>query len=1018
LIFLPYDYLTKTKSLSMFKTHFSRRCVELLATGMLTGVCLFGPAHSSAKPLPGDEPATYYEQVSGTIRDSATGNPLVGATISVKGGNQRTVSDAKGAFTLNTPDNTSVLVISYVGYGLREVLATGNANLEISLTPNSAELNQVVVVGYGTQNKKDVTGAVKSLKTEDFNKGIINTPQELLQGKVAGVNVTSASGEPGAILGITVRGPGGVRSGSTPLFVVDGLPLDNSSTGGGDPLNFINPQDIESIDVLKDASATAIYGARGANGVILITTKKGKAGVSLLALSASLGVSNLARALPVFSADEFRKEVVRIGGALDDKGASTDWQKEITRTALTQNYNLTLSGGADKLTYYASFGAQRQEGILKNNSLDRYTGRFNATQKLLEDRLIIDANLSVANTRNTRPPITSIIGDAISNNPTYPVYDANGQPAQYVNISNPLNYFKLDKDVATINRVIANISPSFKIIKGLVYKLNFGIDNSTGLRDVQSLSSAIPPRDGRLDTYYNMNRNTLIENYLTYTLVKPLHNISALGGHSYQKFNIQGRNTSINKFPIGGVEPIYNPGVGQELTLVNNRPGGYAYINEQQSFFGRVTYQYASKYLATINFRADGSSKFGENNKYGYFPSFSLGWKISEEDFLKGSIFSNLKLRAGWGRTGNQEIPPKITQPLFTTLGGSYPLYPSGTYPASYTYVRLANPDIQWEVSEQSDLGLDFGLLKGALTGTIDLFHKVSNNILLQVTPADPVQPSSEVWTNVKDMTITNEGIEFDLNYSKHINKNVRFAVGGNLTVINNVVKNSPYTVIPSGSASGSGLTSATINGYINNEPIGTFYLLDFIGIGPDSLSQYRDVDKDGIITDKDRVALGTALPDLMYSFYGNVAVKGFDLSANFNGVSGNKIYDNTANSNFYKAKLAKSVNTTRDALNLGESNNNAARVSSRYLKSGSFLRLNNLALGYNFNTKAMGINRWASSIRLSITGQNLFVITDYDGFDPEVNADRNIGNINSYGIDYLSYPKARSFIFGLNVTF
>jgi len=1007
----------------MSKIYFSRRCLKLFFAVMLIGICFFNPENAFAEDSPGRETiADPYQTVNGTIKDANNGSPLSGATITIKGDTKTAVSDISGAFTIEVPDNSSILVVTYVGYVTREVLVGNNLTLDIALQANAADLGEVVVVGYGTQSKKDVTGSVKTLKSSEFNKGIINSPQQLLQGKVAGVNVTSATGEPGGALGITIRGPGGVRSGSTPLFVVDGLPLDNSSTGGGDPLNFINPEDIESFDVLKDASATAIYGSRGANGVIIITTKKGKAGVSQLGLSASLGVSSLANKIPVFSADEFRREVPGIGGTLDDKGGSTDWQDLVTRTALTQNYNVTLSGGAEKLVYYASFGAQRQEGIIRNNSLDRYTGRFNATQKFWEDRLIIEANLSVANTKNVRPPITSIIGEALGNNPTYPAYDANGKPAIYQNVlNNPLIYFDLDKDISTINRFIGNISPSVKIIKGLVYKLNFGVDNSNGVRDVQSLASATPPRDGRLDTYLNHNRNTLIENYLTYNWVQSRHNVSALAGHSYQEFKIQGRNSSINKFPVGGVEPIYNPGVGQELTLVNNRPGGYAVVNEQQSFFGRVTYQYNSKYLATVNFRADGSSKFGENNKYGYFPSFSLGWKISEEEFLKNSsIFSNLKLRGGWGRTGNQEIPSKITQALFQSTGGSYPLYPSGSYPVSYTYVRLANPDIQWEVSEQTDIGLDFGLLNGELTGTIDYFNKQSTNILLQVTPADPVQPSSEVWTNVKDMTITNEGLEFDLNYRKKINKDLNFGIGGNITFIDNNIKNSPYTIIPSGSAQGSGLTSATLNGYINGEPIGTFYLLQYTGIGPDSLSAYLDADKNGTISnDKDRVASGTALPNRLYSFYGNVNFKGFDVAINFNGVSGNKIYDNTANSLFYKAKLAKSTNTTSEASqNLNESNNNAASISTRYLKNGSYLRLNNLSLGYNFNTKALGISKWASAIRLSVTGQNLFVITDYDGYDPEVNIDRNIGSVSSYGIDYLSYPKARSVIFGLNVSF
>ncbi|MDQ3683777.1 MAG: TonB-dependent receptor [Bacteroidota bacterium] len=993
----------------MRKSYFSKCWLKLFFIVLLAGICFFLPEKSFAQ-----------QTINGTVKDANNGNPLAGATIAVKGGSQSTASNVNGAFSIAVPGNNSTLVISYVGYATQEVSVGNSTNLEIALVSNSVELNQVVVVGYGTQNKKDITGSVKSLKSDAFNKGIINSPQQLLQGKVSGVNVTSASGEPGAITNITVRGPGGIRTGSTPLFVVDGLPLDNSSTGGGDPLNFINPQDIESIDVLKDASATAIYGARGANGVIIITTKRGRAGASILNFSSSIGFSKLARELPVLTADEFRVEVPKVGGVLDDKGGNTNWQKEATRTALTQNYNLALSGGAEKLTYYASLGAQKQEGIIKKNDLDRYSGRFNATQRFLEDRLVLEVNLNVANTKQKRPPITSILTDVLINNPTYPAYDANGKPAIYQNINNPLRFFELDKETTTINRVIGNISPSFRILKSLVYKLNFGIDNSNATRDVLNLPNAIPLREGRLENFYTWNRNTLIENYFTYTLNKTHHDITALAGHSYQKIFVQGRNNSINRFVIGGVDPIYNPGVGQDLTIANNRPGGFAFINELQSFFGRVTYQYNNKYLFTANFRADGSSKFGENNRYGYFPSFSAGWKISDEDFMNNSVFNILKLRAGWGRTGNQEIPPKITQELFTTLGSaSYPLFPAaGNYPAGYAFTRLANPDIRWESSEQTDVGLDFGLLNGALSGTIDFFRKVSNNILLQVIPADPVQPATDVWTNVNDMTITNRGVEFELDYRHKSQNGITYNVGGNITYMKNKVENSPYSIIPAGSVSGAGITSSTINGYVNGEPIGTFFLKEFTGIDAAGLSIYTDLDKDGVVTDKDRIAAGSALPNTIYSFYGSTAFEGFDLSVNFNGVAGNKIYNYTENVSFSKLRLAKNVNSTREAFaNTSESINNATPVTSRYLKDGAYLRLNNVSLGYNFNTKTLGINRWVSNLRLSVTGQNLFVITKYEGYDPEVNIDRAINGVSSYGIDYLSYPKARSIIFGLNFT-
>lgn len=967
------------------------------------------------------------------INENAT--PMQGVTVVVaneKSQFKRSAqTDSKGAFEFKNLEATGTytFTFSHVGYAEKTVSgnkpdASGNITLEIKLeqsTSNTAA--EVVVVGYGKTTKRDVTGAVKSLKAAEFNKGIINSPEELLQGKIAGVNVTSASGEPGAIQNITVRGPGGVRTGSTPLFVVDGLPLDNTSTGGTiNPLSFLNPQDIESIDVLKDASATAIYGTRGANGVILVTTKRGKAGFTMVNYTFSGGFSTMANPLPVFSADEYKKQVTALNGTLDDFGGSTDWQKEISRTAFTQNHNVSLSGGSGKFNYYGSFGMQLQEGILKGNDLKRYTGRMNMSQKLLDDRLVIDVNLNANNTSNLRPNIGSLIGGAISTNPTIPAYDADGNPYQFQNGINPLKVLELEKDITTINRVLGNISGSLTILKGLVYKLNFGIDNSTSTRDVQSLPNTVPLRLGRLESYNYVNRNHLIENYLTYSTTINRHKLTALAGHSYQKIFIQGRGTSINNFPISDVEPIYNPGLGQELTLANNRPSGYALINELQSFFGRVNYQYNEKYLFTATVRADGSSKFGANNKYGVFPSFSGAWILSKENFLENGPFYNLKLRAGWGQTGNQEIPSKITQALFTATpgaGASYPLYATDEYPTGTIYRRFANPDIQWEVSSQTDIGVDFELFRGALAGTVDYFRKVSDNILLEVIPADPIQPASTQWTNVKDMTVTNQGVEVDLSYRHTTPNGFYYAVGGNITFIDNEVKNSPYSIIPSGSASGSGLTSATINGYVNGQPIGTFFLQEFIGFNDNGLSVYRDITGDGIVNDKDRVALGSALPKTIYNAYFNLGYKGFDLAANFNGVSGNKVYDNTANSSFYKNLLFKGVNTTSAAIaDPKEAVTNSAPVSSRYLKDAQFFRLNNLSIGYNFNTQTLGLGKWVSAMRISLTGQNLFVITPYDGYDPEVNTDRTISGISSYGIDYLSYPKARSFILGFNVTF
>jgi len=966
-----------------------------------------------------NRPPRFDRVVTGQITQG--GAPLTGATVSVKGTSTSVNTDANGNFSISVPDDKAVLVISYVGFTTQEIVVGARSNINVGLQSSSTDLANIVVMGYGTQSRRDVTGAVKTIKAENFNRGIINSPEQLIQGKVAGVNVTSASGEPGGAINITVRGPGGIRTGSTPLFVVDGLPLDNAGTGGGNPLNFINPQDIEAVDILKDASATAIYGARGANGVILITTKRGKAGVSTMTYSANLGLSRIANPIDVFSAAEYRTQIAKLNGVLIDKGANTNWQDVITRQAFTQDHNLSFSGGSNNLTYYAAFNMQKQEGIIKNNNMNRYSGRFNVTQKLLEGRLTLEANLNAANTYNLRPPTQAVVGDALSNNPTYPA-DSAGIPIKYPDINNPLVTFNLNKEIIKINRVIGNISPSLKILKNLTYKLNFGVDISNGTRDVQSLPSLIPQQEGRLETFYTYNRNTLLENYLTYNFkLGEDHTFNALGGYSYQKIFLQGRNYSINRFPITPVEPIFNPGIGQDLTLANNRPGGYAVENELQSFFGRLNYSYQNKYLLTVNFRADGSSKFGDNNKYGYFPSFSAGWRISEEKFMEGSFFSNLKLRAGWGITGNQEIPSKITQALYTSsvsASTSYPLSPTGPYPGGTTFSRLANPDIQWETSNQWNVGLDFGLLNGGLNGSIDVFSKKSSNILLEVIPADPVQPAGTVWTNVENMIIKNSGVEFDLSYRHTTKRGLTYGVAANLSLLDNVVENSPYTVIPSGGASGSGLSTATVNGYINGQPIGTFFLKEFTGFDANGISTFRDTDGDGIVTDKDRLPLGSALPTTLYNFSGTLGYKGFDMAVNFNGVSGNKIYDNTANASFYKLRLSKGINTTAEAIEFPqESVNNSAPVSSRYLKNGAYLRLNNLALGYTFNTQKMGIGKWVSSFRISLTGQNLFVITDYDGFDPEVNIDRQINGVQSYGIDYLAYPKARSFIFGLQIS-
>ncbi len=953
--------------------------------------------------------------ITGKVLDES-GLPLPGVSIVVKGTTIGINTDVDGVYSLKVPEDAKILVFSFVGMISQQIEIGNKEEINVILKEETFGLNEVVAIGYGSLQKKDVTGAVSSIKSENFNKGVVNSPGQLLQGKVSGVNITSSSGAPGSGQRIIIRGQGTIRQGSGPLFVIDGFPVGLAGTGSGSsPLNFINPEDIETIDVLKDASATAIYGSRGANGVILINTKKGEPGISQVSVSSNFGISKIAKKLPVFSADEFRTKVVEIGGILEDRGGNTDWQDELTQTAITLDQNLIMSGGTENLTYRASLGYLDQEGIVINTGIKRYSGRVSATQKLLDGRLNIDFNLNSTIETSENAHMGTVVSNMLSFNPTYPAYDSNGEPTKYPDLINPLSQAELFTNFNESRKMIVNIAPSLEIIDGLVYKLNLGYENRSSESDAQDMPSIDPFVEGKIEQGFYNGTNTLIENYLTYTIDLGDHDLTLLGGHSFQKIENRSRNWSMYEFEANGIEPRYNPFLGQRLNEDYQPEDGWARINELQSFFGRATYNYQGKYMLTGTVRVDGSSKFGENNKYGTFPSFAAGWRISEEDFMKSSPFSNLKLRAGWGQTGNQEIPDKITKESFeSSVSGkvSYPLSETGPYPVGTVYTRLANPDIQWEVSTQTNIGLDFGLLDGALSGTIDYFHKTSNNILVEVTAFDPVSPAPTYWTNVDGMNIINKGLEVALEYQHRNNNGFSYTVGGNATFIDNVVEDSPFSVLTTGAASGSGQTGATINGMINGYSIGSFYMLEFTGIGSDGLSTYEGGDKNPKV-------VGSALPDVMYNINLDMSYKKFDLSLNFNGVSGNKLYNHTAMNKFYKGQLATSNNVIAKAIEFPEEAiTNAALVSTRYLEDGSFFRLNNATFGYTFNTNTMGVSNWLKSMRLTLTGQNLFVITDYSGFDPEVNQDKSKDGIQSFGIDDNGYPKARTFVVGLNVTF
>ena len=475
--------------------------------------------------------------VTGTVTDEQN-VPLPGASVVEKGTSNGTTADFDGNFIIEVVDGNAILEVSFLGYVSLEVPTAGQGNVTVQLQQDTSQLDEVVVVGYGVQKKSDVTGAIGSIKSEDFNQGVVTNPGQLIQGKVSGVNVSSVSGEPGAAQNIIIRGVGSLRSGTTPLFVVDGFVIDNSPTGvSSNPLNFINPQDIASIDVLKDASSAAIYGARAANGVIVITTKRGKTGKTEMNLSVSTAISSLANGMDVFSASEFRQQVPAVGGTLVDAGANTSWEDALTRTGISKNVNFSMSGSAnDKFSYFVSAGVDDQEGIYNNSSLKRYSGRVNLTQKALDGRFNVDFNLTASRTVNERPDIGSIVVDMLQLNPTIPVF-TNGEPTLLDERLNPIERNRLYTDEANSNRILANIAPSFEIIDGLTYKVSLGVDYSSTDRDVQREPFALLEGSefGELSSRIITNSNTLVENTLTYTFSIDDHDVTLLAGHSYQE---------------------------------------------------------------------------------------------------------------------------------------------------------------------------------------------------------------------------------------------------------------------------------------------------------------------------------------------------------------------------------------------------------------------------------------------------------------------------------------------------
>lgn len=968
--------------------------------------------------------------VTGKVTDASVGESIPGVSIFVKNTTIGTTTDLSGKYALDVEAGAE-LVFSFVGYIQQTIVVDQQLIIDVALEPAITGLDEVVVVGYGVQRKSDVTGATTSIGEGDFNSGVMVSPADMMKGRISGVQVTSNSGEPGVGSTVRIRGNSSIRGNQDPLYVIDGIPLTSSSanpsgisvagvnaSANSDPLSFLNPDDIESITVLKDASATAIYGSRGSNGVILVTTKKGEVGAGKLTYSAYASVSSLPKKLDLLNTSEFMAASQEGGYDLTNLGASTDWQDEIFRTAFTQSHNISYSGGTEKSNYYTSFGYLDQEGIIEKSGLTKYNGLFKASKKLFNDKLTISTNVSVSRTENSRVPIGETGGyegdvliSALRGNPTFPVYNSDGTYYQHSpTYRNPVAMIDLTDDVTTTDRVLGNLDATYEIFEGLTYKFNVGFDETSSTRKVTQNDELNYLVNGGQASISNVELSTvLMENYLTYTKkLNDVHNFTFLLGHSYQKFDDAGYGLEVDGFQNVDIDYINNLGYGEFSTSNTN---SFRSVNELQSFYGRLNYNYDEKYLLTATFRADGSTRFGDNNKYGYFPSVGAAWRLIEEDFIKDmDVFENLKLRVGYGATGNQEIPNKISLLSIGTTANANYFFDGTNLSNGTTFIRTPNPDIQWETTTQSNIGLDFGFFSGKLSGSIDYFYKSTKDVLLLLTSLAPA-PTSTMWANVPDMRIINSGVEMNITGVIVDKKDFNWTSTLNFSSVHNEVVDLPVEIIQTGVASGAGLSGTRVQVIKEGYPIGTFWGKEFLGFAADGTSIYAQ-DENGNDIEGD---LGSALPSFTLSLNNSITYKQFDLSFFINGVFGNKVYNNTANALFSVTSFSKGNNLPADYLTTGESAVNTPEFSSRFIEDGSFVRLSNLTLGYQVDLKNKSVIK---GLRLYVTGTNLFLITDYSGYDPEVNTSAPLDGVPSIGMDYTGYPTSRTIQFGLNAQF
>ncbi|GGF25943.1 SusC/RagA family TonB-linked outer membrane protein [Echinicola rosea] len=992
--------------------------------------------------------------VKGKVTDEG-GMALPGLTVKIESSGKGTVTDLEGNYQI-TAEEGDVLIFSFIGFQTQRVQIGNQTTIDVVMKEDTQALEEVVVVGYGTVKKSDLTGSVVSLRSDEQNQGVNTSVDQLLKGKAAGVNVVQNSSEPGGGISISIRGASSVNAGTGPLYVIDGLPIDNSSMTAGsggnypdsrtptNPLAAINPNDIESIEILKDASATAIYGARGANGVIMVTTKKGKSGQMRINYDGYVGVQNVANRLDVLTAEEYQtvmNGIIADGGGIADQevdmieDGGTDWQDELFRTsAPVTNQNLSFSGGNEKTNYFAALNYFNQQGVVKSSSFERYSARLNLETKF-SDRLTVGLNMNSSFSENDQVPAQSFgvnenngaLYAAYNFDPTLRIYGDDGRYriSPYISIDNPLALAFGKNAMIERYRNMAVTYANYKILPEWSVKVNLGTDVTNQRKDVYiDRSTKDGLANGGIATILQERQsNYLMEFTTTYDKTFNDHHLTAVAGVTTQKFSMANTQSHGKSFPSDATGTD-NIGLGDPTQFNIN---SFKATNRLLSYLGRVNYTLKDKYLFTGTLRIDGSSRFGENNKFGYFPSGAFAWKVKEESFMQDlEALSTFKFRASWGQTGNQEIGNYLS--ISTFVPGPDAVFNdqkvSTTQPA-----RIPNPDLKWETTEQWDIGLDFGLFRDRIFGSLDYFRKNTYDMLLFL----PIPTSTGYTNRITNIgSVKNSGIEAAIT-SVNFDGDFTWTTTVNLATVKNEVT----------SLGGVGQIIGGSAGFANQIwkiqeglPMYSFYGYQVDGVwqegddfdqttdnvAPGDL-KFRDINGDQTVNADDREVLGNSFPDLTYSIANTFEYKGFSLYVFFEGVHGismlnNNLVDTYFPINFRRNKFAEPyLNrwTPENPSNeypsfVNPTAQGQKEVNSYTVQDASYLRLNTATLNYNIPLQS---NTFRNA-QVYVTGTNLLTITKYDGVDPAVNPNGN-ANIR---IDYNAYPTAMSFLLGVKLGF